>query len=79
MREPSSTHTNFSDILSIAETAAREAGAYLLQKIGSAKIEYQKALHDDLLDADLEAERIILTKLRNETPEIGILSEEAGQ
>lgn len=79
MREASPINTNFSNILQIAETAAKEAGIYLLQKLGSAKIEYQKALHDDLLDADLEAERIILTRLQKETPEIGILSEEAGQ
>lgn len=79
MREATPMNTNFSEILQIAETAAREAGAYLLQKLGSAKIEYEKALHDDLLDADLEAERIILTKLQKETPEIGMLSEEAGQ
>lgn len=79
MRDASPTNTNFSDILRTAKTAAEEAGAYLLQKFGSAKIEYQKALNDDLLDADLEAERIILTRLQKETPEMGILSEEAGQ
>lgn len=79
MRKISSSNTNLSDMLKIAEIATREAGVYLLQKLGSAKIEYQKALHDDLLDADLEAERIILSKLQKETPDIGILSEEAEQ
>lgn len=79
MREASPTSTDFSDTLHTAITAAKDAGAYLLQKLGSAKIEYQKALHDDLLDADLEAERIILARLQQETPEMGILSEEAGQ
>jgi myo-inositol-1(or 4)-monophosphatase len=79
MEELSTTQANFSDMLRIAESAAREAGAYLLQKRGSAQSISQKALHDDLLDADLEAEQIILTRLRSETPDIDILSEEAGQ
>lgn len=65
-------------ILKIAEIAAKEAGNYLIKKAGHAKIEYQKSSRDDLLDADLGAEKIILTKLREETPHLGILSEEAG-
>jgi myo-inositol-1(or 4)-monophosphatase len=79
MKETPSDNSDISSLLSIAETATKEAGAYLLQKIGSAKITYQKALHDDLLDADLEAERLILAYLQHETPEIGIFSEEAGR
>ena len=35
-------------------------------------------MRDDLLDVDLETKRIIITKLHKETPDIGILSEEAG-
>ncbi|SRR5258707_2077113 len=73
------TQADFSALLKVAEAAAKAAGAYLLQRTGSATIEYEKALHDDLLDVDLEAERIILTRLQIETPDIGILSEEAGQ
>ncbi len=65
------------DFLKIAESAAREAGNYLTEHLGHVKVKHQKSLNDDLLDADLEAERIILTKLRKETPYIGILSEEA--
>jgi myo-inositol-1(or 4)-monophosphatase len=71
--------TEFAYFLEIGKSAAREAGKYLTQKLGSAHVEYQKALNDDLLDADLEAERIILTILQKETPDIGILSEETGQ
>jgi myo-inositol-1(or 4)-monophosphatase len=67
------------NLIKIAETTASRAGSYLTQKLGSSKIEHQKSLRDDLLDADLEAERLILTKLRQETPNLGILSEEAGQ
>ncbi len=70
---------NFSAMLKVAEAAAKEAGVYLLQKIGSATIESEKALHDDLLDVDLEAERMILTRLQIETPDMGTLSEETGQ
>jgi myo-inositol-1(or 4)-monophosphatase len=63
-------------ILKIGETATHLAGAYLRQKLGRAKVESQKAIRDDLLDADLGAEDIILTHLRQQTPELGILSEE---
>ncbi len=65
-------------ILQIAESAAYEAGDYLVRKLGQAQIKGRKSLRDDLLDVDLEAENIILTKLRKNTPNIGILSEEAG-
>lgn len=64
--------------LKVAESAARDAGAYLVKQLGHATATYQKSSNDDLLDSDLEAEHIILTKLRKETPYIGILSEEAG-
>jgi myo-inositol-1(or 4)-monophosphatase len=64
--------------LKIAETAAHKAGDYLLNKIGKAKVKHQKSALDDLLDADLEAEQILLTELREETPHMGILSEEIG-
>lgn len=66
-------------MLEIAEAAARQAGDYLLKKLGSAKIAYQKSPLDDLLDADLEAERLILTRLHEESPEMGVLSEESGR
>ncbi len=78
MKETITVERDLSRIIQIAEAAARQAGAYLLEKLGSAKVEYQKSLRDDLLDADLEAERLILTKLREESPDMGILSEEAG-
>lgn len=66
-------------IVKIAEGAAREAGGYLLQKLGAAKVERRKSLRDDVLDADLQAEQLIVTRLRKELPHIGMLSEESGQ
>jgi myo-inositol-1(or 4)-monophosphatase len=71
--------TDVSVLLEIAKKAARDAGQYLIQKLGQAAIKGQKSSRDDLLDADLEAENIVLTKLRKDTSDIGILSEEAGQ
>ena len=71
--------TDFSQEVRIAELAARQAGDYLVGKLGSARVEYQKAPRDDMLDVDLEAERIILSLLRKHFPTYGILSEEAGK
>jgi myo-inositol-1(or 4)-monophosphatase len=73
-----STMPDTLEILKIAENTAKEAGSYLVKQLGQAKIKSQKGPKDDLLNTDLEAEHIILTKLRKETPHIGILSEEAG-
>jgi myo-inositol-1(or 4)-monophosphatase len=69
---------DLSQATKIAELAAREAGKYLIGKLGKARIEYQKAPRDNMLDVDLEAEQIILGILRQHFPEYGILSEEAG-
>ena len=65
--------------LETAKAAARDAGMYLLEKLGSAHVLYKKALRDDLLDTDLESEAIILIKLRENFPNSNILSEEAGE
>ena len=62
----------------IAEKAARDAGRYLLENLGSAQIQYEKSANDYLLDVDLGAERIILPQLQVAFPTYGILSEEAG-
>lgn len=78
MTEELNDPTDFPRILEIAQATARLAGDYLLQKLGSAHVTSQKSLRDDLLDVDIEAERLILTKLQEETPHFGILSEEAG-
>lgn len=78
MEENTTLTLNVTHLLEIAKIAARKAGKFLISRLGAAKIEHQKSLHDDLLDTDLEAEKLILTTLKAGTPDIGILSEEAG-
>lgn len=78
MEEISITDMDLSRTAAIAELAACEAGTYLVSKLGHAHILFQKAPRDQTLDADLEAERIILGKLRQHFPTYGILSEEGG-
>ena len=60
-------------LLKQAEGAALATGAYLLQKLGSAQVTAQKTARDDLLDADLEAEHLLLSSLRKLAPSLGIL------
>jgi myo-inositol-1(or 4)-monophosphatase len=72
------TDADLSQAAKIATLAAREAGKYLVGKLGKARIEYQKAPRDNMLDVDLKAEQIILDILRQHFPDYGILSEEAG-
>ena len=79
MNENPLTVSELTSLLPIAEAAARVAGVYLLQKLGTAKVDHQKSRRDDLLDADLEAERLILNHLRQEPLQFGIISEESGQ
>jgi myo-inositol-1(or 4)-monophosphatase len=79
MNETRFTLEELTNIQREAEQVAREAGEYLIQKLGHTKIEHQKSSHDDLLDVDIEVERIILSKLQTISAEIGTLSEEAGQ
>ena len=87
MKETSLINRNVADLLHIAEAAAKEAGAYLLQKLGSAKIEHEKALHDDLLKCtkisdlifgghiEIERQKSWLAK----NPEIGYVVESEGK
>lgn len=62
--------------LETAQAVAREAGEYLRGKQGAVKVVAKKALRDELLDADIGAEEIILQALRKNFPEYDILSEE---
>ena len=64
--------------LETATAAAQEAGRYLVEKQGSVHVLHEKSLHDDLLDADLGAEAILLKTLRERFPVASVLSEEAG-
>ncbi len=66
------------DALHLAKLAAQEAGDFLLKKQGHVRVLQKKALRDALLDADLEAEKIILKRLRSHS-NYDILSEETRQ
>lgn len=66
------------DALQNAKVAAQAAGDFLLKKQGHVKVLRKKALRDALLDADLEAEKIIITILRSHS-DYDILSEETPQ
>jgi myo-inositol-1(or 4)-monophosphatase len=79
MQETTVVDSAVPELLKQAEEAARTAGTYLLQKLGSARVTAHKSARDDLLDADLEAERLLLTRLRQVAPSLGMLSEESGR
>lgn len=66
-------------LIKIAQAAAYDAGSHLMSKQNMAQVLYKKAPRDDLLDADLEAEEILLNKLRTDFPDFSILSEETAQ
>jgi myo-inositol-1(or 4)-monophosphatase len=63
--------------LEVAREAVLNAGKFLKKKQGKVRVLQKKSLHDDLLDADLEAERRIITILRNAFPTHDIVSEES--
>jgi myo-inositol-1(or 4)-monophosphatase len=61
----------------LAEQATRIAGDYLLVHQDQTHVIAQKAPDDPLLDADLEAQRLIVQTLQSGFPQVGFLSEEA--
>ncbi|HEU0026350.1 MAG TPA: inositol monophosphatase family protein [Ktedonobacterales bacterium] len=63
--------------LAVAQSAARAAGAYLAQRLGSARVQVYKAARDAQLDVDLGAEALLLDAIRSAFPDDAILSEEA--
>ncbi len=63
--------------LAVTQEAAREAGAYLLRQQGHEQIRRQKARFDTLLNVDVDAEQVILRRLRETFPLDGIVSEES--
>ena len=66
-----------SDTLAIAEEAARAAGALLLERYGGEHAIRSKSTPTDLVsEADLAAERLIRSILRERAPEDGIVGEE---
>jgi len=58
--------------VALAEQATRIAGDYLLAHQDQTRIIMQKAPDDPLLDADLEAQRLILQTLQSGFPELGV-------
>jgi myo-inositol-1(or 4)-monophosphatase len=66
-----------SEVLEIAEAAARAAGAQLLEAYGGEHAIHSKSTPTDLVsEADLAAERLIRGILRERAPEDGIVGEE---
>ena len=65
-------------VQSFTEKIAREAGALILGKQGTAQIAVQKGAHDFATEADIASETHIIAALRAAYPEHDILSEEAG-
>src|SRR5579884_4332853 len=68
--------TFFLPALHTAKRVAWMAGNYLRRKQGTVQVIGSKALRDELLDADLGAETIILNVLQKRFPACDILSEE---
>jgi myo-inositol-1(or 4)-monophosphatase len=62
----------------VATNAVKEAGAYLLAKQPHAQVVGEKSKRDQVLDADLGAEQILVSRIRKTFPGQAILSEEAG-
>ncbi len=68
------------EALDLAVTAAREAGALLLERFGgpATGIEAKSTRTDLVSDADRDAERIILSRIRTAHPDDRIIAEESG-
>ncbi|MHB8599774.1 MAG: inositol monophosphatase family protein [Ktedonobacteraceae bacterium] len=62
--------------LNAAKIASLKAGKFLKRNQGKVHVLHKKSLRDDLLDADLGAEHIIIDILREAFPSYDILSEE---
>jgi myo-inositol-1(or 4)-monophosphatase len=67
-------------LLELAESAARAAGALLLERFGepAAGVTTKSTATDPVSDADRDAEKVIVQMLEKARPEDGIVSEEGG-
>ena len=65
-------------MLNFAIDVAREAGAVLVQHLGSAKISTKGDI-DLVTEADLASENLIIERIRSYYPQHGILAEESGE
>ncbi|MFO7319257.1 MAG: inositol monophosphatase family protein [Limnochordia bacterium] len=66
------------EMFAVADRAADEAGAILLERFGKAKVDY-KGQFDLVTDADRAAEQRIVEILRDAFPGHGIVGEESGE
>jgi myo-inositol-1(or 4)-monophosphatase len=65
-------------VLNFATQIARDAGALLVQRLGSAKIT-NKGDINLVTEADIAAENLIIESIRSYYPQHGILAEESGE
>lgn len=65
-------------MLNFAIDVAREAGAVLVQRLGSAKVSTKGDI-DLVTEADLASEKLIIERIRSYFPQHGILAEESGE
>ena len=65
-------------MLSFATQMARDAGAILVQRLGSAKIT-SKGDINLVTEADIASENLIIDRIRSYYPQHGILAEESGE
>jgi myo-inositol-1(or 4)-monophosphatase len=65
-------------LLNFAIDVAREAGAVLVQHLGSARISTKGDI-DLVTEADLASENLIIERIRSYYPQHGILAEESGE
>jgi myo-inositol-1(or 4)-monophosphatase len=70
---------NVRKVLRVSVRSARRAGRYLMKRFerGDSRIHFQSS-HDVKLDVDVEAERIIMSTIKEEFPEHGFVCEESG-
>ena len=71
---------DYTELLSLAESAAREAGALLQRRAGQARtaIETKSTLTDMVSEVDRESETLIVARILAERPGDAILGEEGG-
>ena len=65
-------------MLNFAVDMARDAGALLVQRLGSAKVSTKGDINL-VTEADIAAENLIIERIRSHYPQHGILAEESGE
>ncbi len=72
--------SEYSEQLKVAAEAAKEAGKLLKELFDKVHTVREKSKFEGFVtEADLQSEKIILSKLKKEFPEYSVLSEEAGE